>query len=126
MPKTNQEIKILIVEDDKSLRDMYEIKMKKEGFITDTAADGEDGLKKIKEKKPDVVILDLITPKKNGFDVLAEINKNKESQKPPVIVLSNLGLSDDIMLAKSLGAKEYLIKSNLLMKDLVKKIREYI
>jgi DNA-binding response OmpR family regulator len=126
MAKTNQEIKILVVEDDNSLREMYETKLKKEGFLTYTAIDGEEGLKKIKEIKPDVVILDLIMPKKNGFDVLTEINKNKSSQKPPIIVLSNLGLDDDIILAKSLGAKDYLVKSTLLLKDLVKKIKEYI
>ncbi len=125
MTRQNKDIKVLIIEDDKSLREMYESKLDKEGFAVSTAIDGEDGISKIKSGQPDLIMLDLMMPKKNGFDVLEEVNKDDTLNKTPIIVLSNLGLDDDINLAKSLGAREYLIKSSIMLNDLVKKIHQY-
>jgi len=118
--------KVLIIEDDKSLREMYETKLKIKGFNVITAEDGEDGIKKIKTEKPNLVLLDMMMPKKNGFDVLGDIQKDVKIKKTPVIVLSNLGQESDMALAKSLGAKEYYVKSNLLLNDLVNKVEEYV
>lgn len=121
----NKSKKILIVEDDDMLREMYKIKLTDENFNIDVAKDGNEGLMKIKEFQPDLVLLDLIMPRKNGFELLEEVSRDKGIKGIPIIVLSNLGQQADINLAKSLGAKDYVIKSNILLNDLVEKINAY-
>lgn len=116
--------KVLVVEDDKFLIKAYAAKLKKEGFDTILASNGEDGLRIAAEEKPDIILLDLVMPKKDGFDVLYDLKQNKKLKNIPVVVLSNLGQPEDIEKAKKMGAKDYLVKSNISMKDIVDKIKE--
>ena len=109
--------KILIIEDDEHVSKVYEIKFSKEGYDTIFVVNGEDGVEKIATEKPDLIILDLMVPKKDGFVILEEIKKNPELAKIPVLVLSNLGQQSDKDRAMSLGANEYLVKVSHSMQD---------
>lgn len=90
---------------------ILEGKFKDEGWRVDTAVDGDEALKKIKNKKYDVLLLDLLMPKKNGFEVIERVRKNKLNSKAPIIVMSNLGDDDSVQKAISMGANEYFIKN---------------
>ena len=118
--------KVLLIEDDLFLSKILSSKFKKEGFLIELALDGEEGLKKIKSFMPDIILLDLIMPKKNGFEVLEEIKLNDKIKNIPVIILSNLGQDSDISKGKELGAVDYLIKANFSLKEVVAKVREYL
>lgn len=118
--------KILVVEDDKFLRKVYESKLPKEGFTVVSAADGEAGLEAIKKEKPDLVLLDLIMPKKTGFEVLEALQSDPKAKPPVILVLSNLGQEEDIERSKALGATDFLVKSNLSIKEVVERIRGYL
>lgn len=115
--------KILIAEDDRFLANAYRVKLEKEGFETNIAANGEETLKILESGKYDLIILDLIMPKKDGFETLEEISKNNDYSKIPVIIASNLGQQEDVDRGMSLGAKDYIIKSDMSMEGLVNKIR---
>jgi len=114
---------ILIVEDDKFLRDLIAQKLTREGFNMIEATDGEEGVTKIKEEKPDLVLLDLILPGIDGFDVLAKIKEDPVLAEIPVIILSNLGQRDDIEKGLQLGAKDYLIKAHFTPGEVIEKIK---
>ena len=88
--------KILMIEDDKFLRKIYRDKLTRAGFDFIEATNGEEGLNKVISESPDLVLLDLILPRKNGFDVLIEMKRNKNTKNIPVIILSNLGQESDI------------------------------
>ncbi|MEK7202753.1 MAG: response regulator [Patescibacteria group bacterium] len=118
--------KILLIEDDIFLRKVFSDKLRIEGFNVDMALDGADGLLKIKNLRPNLVLLDLIMPKKNGFEVLEEMKMDNELKKIPVIVLSNLGQDSDVEKVKLLGAADYLIKANFSMKEIIKKVKFYL
>ena len=116
-------MKILVVEDDKFLRLLLEKKLKNENFEVVSAIDGEEALEKIVTEKPDLILLDIILPKKSGFLVLEEINKDENLKKIPVFIISNLGQPEDIERGKNLGAKEYFVKAGLSLDELLKKIK---
>jgi DNA-binding response OmpR family regulator len=116
-------MKILIVEDDKFLRLLLERKLKNENFEVVAAEDGEEALEKIVTEKPDLILLDIILPKKSGFAVLQEINKDENLKRIPVFIISNLGQPEDIERGKNLGAKEYFVKAGLSLEELIKKIK---
>jgi DNA-binding response OmpR family regulator len=118
-------MKILIVEDDKFLRTLLEKKFQKETFEVITAVDGEEALDKIVVEKPDLILLDIILPKKSGFYVLEEINKDINLKNIPVFIISNLGQPEDIEKGKKLGVKAYFVKAGLSLDELIKKIKEY-
>lgn len=118
--------KVMIVEDDEHISKVYEIKFAKEGIPTSVARDGEDAVKKIAAENPNVIILDLMIPKKDGFWVLEEIKKVPALAKIPVLVLSNLGQKSDQDRALGLGANEYLIKVDYSIQDLVDKVKTYL
>lgn len=114
---------ILIVEDDKFLRELISQKLVKEGFNISEAVDGEEGVKKIKEEKPDLVLLDLILPGIDGFEVLAKTKEDPELVPIPVIILSNLGQKEDVERGLKLGAADYLIKAHFTPGEIIEKIR---
>ncbi len=118
--------KILIVEDDKFLRDLITQKLWKEGFDVVEAVDGEHGLKKVKEVKPDLILLDLILPGIDGFAVLAETKKDPGLALIPVIILSNLGQRDDIEKGLKLGAVDYLIKAHFTPGEIIEKVKKVL
>lgn len=118
--------KILVVEDETFLVKIYSVKLKKEGYDVTLATDGEEAVKVAAEVKPDLILLDLILPKLNGFEALEEIRKNASLKKTPVIVLSNLGQEEDIKRAEALGATDYLVKANFSIQDVVQKIKSVL
>ena len=115
--------KILLVEDDKMLADMYITKFSKEGLEVMRADDGEKGLAMIKEQRPDLVLLDIIMPKLDGFAVLKEIKNDKELTDTHVLLLTNLGQSEDVDKGKKLGADDYFIKANHTPAEIVEKVK---
>jgi DNA-binding response OmpR family regulator len=117
---------ILVAEDDKYISIAYKDGLVRAGFDVVTAMDGLETITKIKSDKPDIILLDLIMPIKNGFEVLEEIKKDSSLKAIPVIILSNLGQDTDISKGKELGAADYLIKADFSMKEVIEKIRSNI
>lgn len=118
--------KVMIVEDDEHISKVYQIMFAKDGIETSLARDGEEAVKKITEEKPDLVLLDLMIPKKDGFGVLEDIKKISSLAKIPVIILSNLGQQKDQDRALSLGANEYLVKVDSPIQDIIDKAKGYL
>ena len=114
--------KILIAEDDKFLANALRVKLTKSGFEVKNGYDGQETLAILKDFYPDLILLDLIMPVKDGFGVLEELKNNQNFKKIPVIITSNLGQKEDIDRGMSLGAKDYVVKSDLSLDDLIKKI----
>ena len=117
---------VLVIEDDPFLSKAYKIKFDHEGITTAFALDGESGLAKVKELKPQLILLDIMLPKKNGFDLLADKNKDPSIKDIPTIILSNLGQEDDMTRGKALGAVDYVVKTSMKIQDVVVKVRQYI
>lgn len=115
--------KILVIEDDKFLRELISQKLLNEGYDIAEAVDGEKGIESVKSEKPDLILLDLILPGIDGFEVLARIKSDPEISNVPVIVLSNLGQKDDIEKGLNMGAVDYLIKAHFTPAEIVEKIR---
>lgn len=115
--------KILIVEDDKFLRELIVAKLSKENYDVVVAVDGEEGIKKVKEEKPGLILLDLILPGIDGFEVLSQIKNDPSVAHIPVIIVSNLGQREDIERGISLGANDYLIKAHFTPGEIIDKIR---
>ncbi|MFA5997412.1 MAG: response regulator [Candidatus Paceibacterota bacterium] len=118
--------KVMIVEDDEHISRVYEIKLAKEGLTSLTVRDGEEAVAKIASERPDLILLDLMLPKKDGFWVLEQMGKNPDLVKIPVVVLSNLGQQSDQDRALELGAKEYLVKVDTSIQDVVDKVKGYL
>jgi len=118
--------KILIVEDDRFLRELIARKLKNEGYEVMEAVDGEEGLKKIKEEKPDLVLLDLILPGIDGFEVLTRAKEDPVTAPIPVIILSNLGQREEIERGLKLGAIDYLIKAHFTPGEIIEKIKNIV
>jgi len=115
--------KILIIEDDKFLRELIVKKLVKEGYEISEAVDGEEGIKKVKEEKPDLVLLDLILPGIDGFEVLSRTKEDPALSQIPVIILSNLGQKEEVERGLKLGAIDYLIKAHFTPGEIIEKIR---
>ncbi len=118
--------KVLIVEDDLFLANLLSLRFKKEGFEVIQAFSGVEALKKLEEIRPSVVLLDIILPQKNGFEVLEAIAQNPQISNIPVIIVSNLGQESDIEKGKTLGAMDYYVKARLSIDELVSKVRNII
>ena len=118
--------KILIVEDDKFLRELIVKKISNEGYDVLEAVDGEQGLLQIKEGHSDLVLLDLILPGIDGFEVLTQKREDPFMASIPVIILSNLGQKEDVDKGLSLGAADYLIKAHFTPGEIIEKVRSYL
>lgn len=118
--------KVLVVEDDKFLISAYRAKLTKVGFEVQMAGDGVEAIEALKTYKPDLILLDLVMPRKDGFVTLAEIKQDASLKNIPVIVASNLGQKEDLDKAMGLGAVGYIIKSDLSMEDLITRINDTI
>lgn len=116
--------KVLVVEDDKFLTSAYRAKLTKSGFEVQVASDGEEALQILLTFEPNIILLDLVMPRKDGFATLPEIRAMEKFRTTPVIVTSNLGQKEDVDKAMSLGASDYIIKSDLSMDALVTKIND--
>ncbi|MEK7082306.1 MAG: response regulator [Patescibacteria group bacterium] len=117
--------KILVIDDDPFIVDMYVIKLKDEHFVVETARDGKEGLMKIKEYKPDVVLLDIVMPVLDGFGVL-EALQGDGSKTCKVILLTNLGQQQDVERGMRLGADDYMIKAHFTPSEVIEKVKEVL
>jgi CheY-like chemotaxis protein len=119
---------VLLVEDDPFLSSVLRMKLEKESFKVVRAADGDEALNFLTEQgvKPDLILLDLILPKKNGFEVLETIRQDPLLEKLPVIIISNLGQPSDIERGKALGVIDYFIKARLSVEELVNKVKKEV
>lgn len=118
--------KILIADDEEILRRIYSDRLTFEGFDVETAADGEEALTKINTSAPNLILLDILMPKLNGLQVLEQLNTNPAHKTIPVIVLSNVANDENIKKALSLGAKDYLLKTNFSPNEIINKIKTLI
>ncbi len=117
---------VVIVEDEKMLADMYSTKFTMEGFEAQKANDGQTGFDLVKQVKPDIILLDIIMPKLDGFAVLKMIKAEAELKNIPVILLSNLGQDEDVKKGKELGAADYFVKANHTPAEVVQKVKQVL
>ena len=118
--------KILIVEDESVLQKALNDMLVESGYQTVQAMDGDEGLALALKSAPDLILLDLVLPKKHGLEVLKELKESEQTSSIPVIVLTNLEGSEDIMKALDLGAKAYLVKANYNVRDVLEKIQNIL
>ena len=118
--------KILIIEDDSILQEALLEFLTAEGFETISALDGEEGVKIGKEKKPDLILLDIVLPKMDGYEVLKAMKADESTKKIPIILLTNLGSLNDVQKALDLGATTYLIKADYKLEEVTRKIKEVL
>lgn len=116
--------KILFVEDESVLQKTFEKTLREEGYEMISALDGETGFNLAKKEKPDLILLDLILPKINGFEVLKKLREDPETKEIPVIILTNLERMSDIDKALELGATTYLVKVDYSLEEVVEKIKK--
>lgn len=118
--------KILIAEDDFFLANAYRVKLTNAGFETIICSDGQQALNALPGFSPDLIVLDLIMPVKDGFSVLAELKKDDKYKSIPVIIASNLGQQSDINKGLSLGASDFIVKSSSSLNEIVEKINKVL
>ncbi len=118
--------KILLVEDDKFLRELISKKLKSADYEVIETTDGESAIIKAKELKPDLVLLDLILPGVDGFEVLAKIKEDPAVGQIPVIILSNLSQQEEVERALNLGAADFLIKAHFIPNEIIEKIEKIL
>lgn len=125
MANNNGKTQVLIAEDDRFLGNVLKTKLQQEGFEVHLVTDGEQALTALAAAPPDILLLDVIMPKKNGFDVLAELRLKKGGSDVPVIILSNLGQEEDVKRGMALGAVDFLVKSDHSLQEVVNKVKMY-
>ena len=116
--------KILFIEDESALQKTFGEVLKQEGYEMIPALDGEIGLRLAKSEKPDLILLDLILPRINGFEVLKQLKIDEETKSIPIIILTNLEKAEDIQKALELGAATYLVKANYTLAEVVEKVKK--
>ncbi|MFA6105295.1 MAG: response regulator [Patescibacteria group bacterium] len=119
-------INVLLVEDDIFLSSIYQKKFEMEGFKVTPVDNGEKVLAEAKKKKPDIVLLDILLPKRDGFSVLAQLKEDAETKNIPVILLTNLGQKDDVDKGLEAGAVDYLIKAHFKPSEIVEKVKKVL
>ena len=122
---TNKNKKILLVEDDDFLVDIYTTKLYQAGFTVDVAKDGEQALSKIKEEKPDLVLLDIVLPKIDGWQVLKKIKTDPKTKDVKVVVLSNLSEKEVLEKLKDVSFDKYLLKASHTPSQLLREIEDF-
>ncbi|MFH0857731.1 MAG: response regulator [Candidatus Magasanikbacteria bacterium] len=126
MAKKTENIHVLIIEDDNFLANIYKTKFEMEGFKVSVADNGETGLADISKKNPDIVLLDILLPKMDGFTVLEHAKADKATKNIPIVLLTNLGQKDDVDKGLQLGAVDYLIKAHFKPSETVDKVRKIL
>ncbi|OGG08918.1 hypothetical protein A2154_02960 [Candidatus Gottesmanbacteria bacterium RBG_16_43_7] len=117
--------KILIIEDDPLIVKIYSTRLKADGYNVISAENGEEGIKVAEEQNPDVVVLDVMMPRVDGFAVLERLRKNEKLHRVPILIYSNLSNEEEIERAKKLDVTEFLVKANLSPTQMVAKIKQY-
>jgi len=125
-PMGDEMVNVLLVEDDAFLANIYKTKFEMEGFKVRVAENGEIGLKDAKKKVPDIILLDILLPKMDGFTVLEHLKEDDELKSVPVILLTNLGQKDDVEKGLALGAADYLIKAHFKPSETVDKVKKVL
>ena len=120
--KTNK--KVLIIEDEATLQKALQEVLVAEGYDILSALDGSRGLEMAREENPDLILLDIILPKMDGFEVLKELKSEEKTESIPVIILTNLSDISDIQKALDLGATTYLVKADFSLEDVIKKVED--
>ena len=118
--------KILIIEDDKMLSDMYSLKFSEEKYQVIQAFNGLEGLEKAKSEKPDIILLDIILPQMDGFQVMEAVSKEPELKKVPVLFLTNLRQEEDVKKGHTLGVAGYLVKASFTPAQVLDKVKEIL
>jgi DNA-binding response OmpR family regulator len=118
----NHARRVLLAEDDRFLRKAAAAMLRRQGFTVLTAEDGEEALRVVRAETPDLVLLDLIMPKMQGFEVLKALKRDPQTSPIPVVILSNLGQESDSKAAREMGALDYWVKANLDLEELVRRI----
>jgi DNA-binding response OmpR family regulator len=116
--------KILFIEDESALQKTFRDILEKEGYQMISALDGESGLRLAKSEKPDLILLDLILPRKDGFEVLKELKSDESTKEIPVIVLTNLEDIESVERAIELGATTYLVKAQYTLEEVIQKVKK--
>ena len=119
-------IDVLLIEDDPAVLEMYRMKLSLDGYRVSVATDGEEGLDRAVELRPDIIFLDIRLPKKDGFEVLQALRQNPDTEAIPVIMLSNYGEKELVDRGLKLGAHEFLIKANTTPSSLSEGIGEWL
>ncbi|MBI4122515.1 MAG: response regulator [Parcubacteria group bacterium] len=125
MPDEKKSV-VLLAEDDQFLQRMYATKLSQAGLEVVAVSDGAKAIEAASSRPIDLAVLDILMPKKDGFEVLRELRANGATRAVPVIMLTNLGEAGDINEAKRLGANEYIIKAHLLPSEVVEVIKKYL
>ena len=120
----NHTRRILLAEDDRFLRKAAAAMLRRQGFTVLTAEDGEEALRVARAETPDLILLDLIMPKMQGFEVLKALKSDPQTSSIPVVILSNLGQESDSKAAREMGALDYWVKANLALEELVKRVEQ--
>ncbi len=118
--------KILLVEDDEALANVYKSRLEMEGFEVNHVGDGENALSEAVKYKPDLIVLDVMMPKINGFDVLDILRQTPETANIRVVMLTALSQAKDKERAEQLGADDYLVKSQVVISDVVDRIKHHL
>jgi DNA-binding response OmpR family regulator len=118
--------KVLLVEDDAFLSSLLKTRLTRENVEVQHAKDGQEALDALKSYKPDLILLDLILPKKSGFEVMEGIRQDPQLSSAPIIIISNLGQPEDIQKGQELGAIEYFIKAKTSIDDLIGNIMGFL
>ncbi len=117
---------LLVAEDDRFYANVYTNKLAKEGYEVKVVGDGQQILDAVKERIPDLILLDLVMPVKDGFETLKELKADEKTKNIPVIVLSSLGQEEDATKVRELGATDYFVKTNITIHDMVGKIKDHL
>jgi len=121
-----KDTKILVVDDDPFILDIYVMEFKEQGFQIETATDGKTALEKIEIVKPDIVLLDVVMPKMDGFDVIKKIKENKTPRTFKILFLTNFGQKEDVERGMELGADGYIIKAHFTPSEVAAKVKELL
>lgn len=117
---------VLVVEDEEKFRKVLQEKLERSGFETMAAKDGDEGWEMAKNSKPDIILSDLIMPKRSGFDLLSKLKKDFDLRNVPVIILSNLADDEELKKVLQMGAADYFVKSQHTIEEVVDKVRQYV
>ena len=121
-----QNTKVLIVDDDNFLLDMYSLKFRESGFLVEVAKGGSEALEKAKAMNPDVILLDIVMPQLDGFEVLRSLKKEKYAEGAIIVILTNLGQKEDVERGLALGANDYIIKAHFTPSEVVNKVKSLL
>lgn len=118
--------RILLIEDDPFLVEIYATKFKESGFVIEVAKDGNQAISMLQESKPDLVLLDIVMPKMDGFEFLRRIKKSSDLMNIPAVFLTNLGQKEEVEKGLKLGAVDYLVKAHFTPSEVVERVKKIL